>query len=91
MVSVAEVQRQAKRHAGDAGGGVSDQITAIADYLEDLTHSLGRSGRRQAKRTRKQTRAAAHEADAFVRHNPYAIIGAALTLGVLCGLLFGRR
>ncbi len=73
--------------AGDAGAGVSELRTRV-----QATLSQAKTGLLEAQGVViDKAKAAAKSTDAYVHENPWQSVGIAAGVGVLLGLLIGRR
>lgn len=72
-----------KATAGDAGEKIKDVRNRLATALE--------SAKDTCERLQDQTIQAAQSADRIIREHPYETIGVAFSLGLLIGVLAGRR
>ena len=84
---VADTEELLKLTAGQAGDKVADvrvrlndKLTAAKYKLQDLEAAVV-----------EKTKAAARATDDYVHDNPWSSIGAAAALGLLIGVLLGRR
>jgi ElaB/YqjD/DUF883 family membrane-anchored ribosome-binding protein len=77
---LAATAHDASDRAREARSRTSDSLEQARKRLEDLESEI------KARAT-----AAADEADAFVRGNPWRAVGIAAAVGVLVGVLLGRR
>jgi ElaB/YqjD/DUF883 family membrane-anchored ribosome-binding protein len=79
---------QLMRQAATAGGEQAAELrNRAADALEKAQDKLERLQRDAVRATRE----AADAADKFVHQNPWSSIGAAAAIGLLIGVLVGRR
>ena len=66
--------------AAELRGRALEQLKALRERLQDVQHTAV-----------EKSKAAAHATDDFVHENPWRSIVAAASLGVVVGLLIGRR
>ena len=83
----ADAEELVKATAAQTGERIAEARGKIQKSVADLKPQLVQA---QAVLTEK-TKAAATTADAVVRENPWAAVGVAAGVGVLLGLLIGRR
>jgi ElaB/YqjD/DUF883 family membrane-anchored ribosome-binding protein len=67
-------------HTAEALGGLRDRFNAVQERFSDAYD-----------RTKKKVVAGAKVTDTAIRENPYQSIAVALGVGVLLGVLLGRR
>lgn len=83
-------------HHGEAllGAKAEGAATTVADARSMLEGQLREAKTRLAeleKRVAEQTRAAARSTDEYVHENPWQSVGVAAGVGLVLGLLIGRR
>ena len=87
MAVVRDAEELLKATAGLAGEKV--------DVARERAEASIRSARERISTTHDeviaQTREAAHQADAYVRRNPWQAVGIAALAGLMIGLVAGRR
>lgn len=84
---IADAEELLKMSAGQAGEGavelrerIQTRLAKTRERLADLQHAAV-----------EKARAAGHAADDFVHENPWKSIGIAAGIGLVVGLLVGRR
>jgi ElaB/YqjD/DUF883 family membrane-anchored ribosome-binding protein len=86
-VVVADAEEILRATAGVAGEKMADLRERIADRLRDAKEKLADAEDILVDRTK----AAARAADDFVNENPWQAVGIAAGIGVLLGIIIGRR
>lgn len=67
-------------HSAEAMASIRERLDAVQEKLSDVYDS-----------TKKRVAAGAKQADETIRENPYQSMAVALGVGVLIGVLVGRR
>jgi ElaB/YqjD/DUF883 family membrane-anchored ribosome-binding protein len=86
-VVIADAEELLRLSAGEVGEGASDLRARMQDRLAKARDGLSHL---QESATEK-ARAAGHAADDYVHHNPWQAAGIAAGVGLVIGLLIGRR
>jgi len=86
-VVVADAEELLRATAGQAGDKLGDLRLKLQDHLNNAKHSLADA---QAAVVEK-SKAVAHATDDYVHENPWRSIGIAAGIGLVIGLLIGRR
>jgi ElaB/YqjD/DUF883 family membrane-anchored ribosome-binding protein len=86
--SVVAETEQLLRSVAKAGGENAGALHATVE--QSLANAKDRLRNLQATST-EQARAAARATDKYVRENPWQIVGVAAGLGMLIGMMLGRR
>jgi ElaB/YqjD/DUF883 family membrane-anchored ribosome-binding protein len=100
--SAAATAEQVQNEVNDAISGAEDMLTQAANATGDKAAELRARALQQLKALRERmedarhsalhhSKAAARATDDFVHDNPWRSILAAASLGVVVGLLIGRR
>ncbi|MDD5295828.1 MAG: DUF883 family protein [Rhodocyclaceae bacterium] len=90
-VVVADAEELLKATAAEAGDKVSTKVVELRTRLEDhLAVAKVKLADAQALATEK-TKAVADATDGYVRDNPWRAVGVAAGVGLIIGLLIGRR
>jgi ElaB/YqjD/DUF883 family membrane-anchored ribosome-binding protein len=90
-IVVADAEELLKATAAEAGDKVSSKVSELRSRLEDnLAVAKVKLADAQALAT-ERTKAAADATDAYVRDNPWRDVGVAAGVGLIIGLLIGRR
>lgn len=84
---VSDAEEILRATAGVAGDKVSELRGRIADRLRDAKTRIDNAEELWLKRTR----AAARATDDYVSENPWQAIGIAAAIGLLLGVIIGRR
>jgi ElaB/YqjD/DUF883 family membrane-anchored ribosome-binding protein len=84
---VADAEELLKLTAGDLSEGTTALRTRMADRLRESKHRLAEL---QATATEK-ARAAGHAADDYVHEHPWKSVAIGAGVGLIVGLLMGRR
>jgi ElaB/YqjD/DUF883 family membrane-anchored ribosome-binding protein len=94
MVNMSKAEQKAARFVKDAKDldidDLYDQLDGLRGYVNDLSHSVGKSARRGYKQARHLAADAASEAEETIRDNLAASLILAAGLGVVVGYLIGR-
>jgi ElaB/YqjD/DUF883 family membrane-anchored ribosome-binding protein len=84
---IADAEELLSATADEGNGKLADLRARVQDHLRVARDKLA-----DAEETvRAQARRAAYAADDYVHDNPWSSIGAAAALGLLIGVLVGRR
>lgn len=86
-VVIADAEELLRLGAEQTGAAASEWRSRVEARLADARASLGRMQDAAIERAR----AAGQAADAYVHENPWRAIGVAAGVGLLVGLLVGRR
>ncbi|MBT9457710.1 MAG: DUF883 family protein [Burkholderiaceae bacterium] len=84
---VAQAEELLRVTAGQTGEGVADMRAKLQAKLSNARDSLSHVQDAAIERAK----AAGHAADEYVHDNPWRAIGAAAGVGLIVGLLIGRR
>ena len=86
-VVIADAEELLKATAGQAGEKMADLRAKLQDNLNRARHNLAEAQAAVAEKTRLVARAT----DDYVHDNPWRSIGIAAGVGLVIGLLIGRR
>jgi len=90
-VVVADAEELLKATAAEAGEKVSVKVTELRTRLEDhLAVAKVKLADAQAMAS-ERTKAMADATDGYVRDNPWRAVGVSAGIGLIIGLLIGRR
>ena len=84
---IADAEELLRLSADEVGGGVSALRERVEARIRDARDSISRL----QDAAIEKARAAGHAADDWVHEKPWYAIGAAAGVGLLLGLLIGRR
>lgn len=86
-VVIADAEELLKLTAGDVAAGTSDVRSRIQERLTDAKHSLLALQESAAEKAKAYGRAT----DDYVHDHPWKSVGVAAGVGLIIGLLIGRR
>ncbi len=86
-VVVADAEELLKATAGQAGDKAAELRTRLQEHLVTAKEKLADAQAAAAEKTK----AAARATDDYVHDNPWRAVGAAAGIGLVIGLLIGRR
>lgn len=94
MVNMSKAEQKATKFVKDVKDldidDLHDQLDGLRAYVNDLSHSVGKSAKRGYKQARHLAADAASEAEDAIRDNLGASLILAAGLGVIVGYLIGR-
>jgi ElaB/YqjD/DUF883 family membrane-anchored ribosome-binding protein len=90
MVSLDKAARFVKDVRNTNADDIYDQIDALRDYVNELTHSAGSTANRRFKQARHAASNAADDASELMKDNLAASLILAAALGVVVGYLIRR-
>ncbi|WP_460483454.1 ElaB/YgaM/YqjD family protein [Comamonas humi] len=79
---------------GDVRALLSSKVKEVDPALSQLGHRLEQSVdriRTSSSKAAEQSRALAQDADDYVHTSPWPVVGGALAVGVVLGLMFSKR
>jgi len=82
---------QIRKDGEDALNTVVDQFGNAADEMEGAMHRAKQQFMAWEKQGAECAREAAQQADQFVHEKPWQAVGIAAAVGLVAGLLIGRR
>ncbi len=86
-VVVADAEEILRATAGQAGEKMADLRAKLQDHLSSARHSLAEAQAAVVERSKQVARVT----DDYVQDNPWRSVGIAAGIGLLVGLLIGRR
>lgn len=93
--SIVEAGETTMAHVGNAanevGKHVSDAANEVGKQVSNAASGAMEAGANAANYAAEQAKSLTNEIETFARRNPLGALGGALAIGVLIGLIGGRR